>query len=80
MPVVAQSSPRRVHSRSDCGDRYDIVVWGYSAADICFQEHRYWGDRFSTEPQLHWSLTQGFALYKDGNCAHDLVYALCVSP
>lgn len=51
-----------------CACRYDIVVWGWSQVDLCFQEHRYRGDRFATEPILTNRLTQGHNLNDDQNC------------
>ena len=54
--------------RSDCGDRSDVVVWGWSAADVCFIEHRMWHEPFAMSSTLDSWMAQGYDLRSDNNC------------
>lgn len=63
--------------RSDCGDRPDIVSWGWSASNMCFQEHWHFEDaaqvnRFwagSTDSKfVHRFQEAGHYMGHDGNC------------
>ena len=62
-------------SRTDCGDRPDIVSWGWSASNLCIQEH--WhvedGGRVNRMSTLNTNWVYRFQevghyMGNDGNC------------
>ena len=56
--------------RNDCGDRSDIVSWGISAADFCFNEHfQDYNVRYHDNADLRPAAVDiGFLNSGDGNC------------
>lgn len=59
-----------IRSRTDCGDRFDIVSWGMSAGEFCFNEHApdYQIDYHDVKKLRPGAIDIGFSNSNDGNC------------